>query len=179
MFSLLFHLVSTCTSNLCFLLLCLWFGASSPHPQPGFKPALDQPFPVLTLSLRFVAWHRLGQVLVMGVPAGSAQLKKGLTPEMEVAALGHGPRGLKEGIQGEKSTEGQLEEGRGRRWPAFCSLVPGSPFPHSVPGGPSCSRRLRASPQRRPSLGPGHGLGPASVGPSASGCHRPDSLAVP
>lgn len=32
---------------------------------------------------------------------------------MEMAVLGRGPRGLKEGIQGEKSAEGQLQEGQG------------------------------------------------------------------
>lgn len=36
-------------------------------------------------------WPSLGQVLVTGIPAGPAQLEKGLTPIMEVAVLGHGP----------------------------------------------------------------------------------------
>lgn len=53
-------------------------------------------------------WHRLRQVLVTGVPAGFAHLMKGLYPVMETTALGHGPQGLKEGIQGEGSAKGQL-----------------------------------------------------------------------
>lgn len=108
-----------------------------PHACP--RPAASCPH---AGSLGFVVWHSLVQVLVTGPPAGSAQLRRGCSgngspwPWASRAERRDSRR---------KEYRRTAAGGTGGRRPAFCSLVPGRPFPHSVTGGPSCCPALCAS----------------------------------
>lgn len=144
-FSVLFCLVSPCTSNLCFCfslpgfgLLPLTHSLASCLPRtscflsPCWVPGICR---VAQSGAGPRDWHPCWVCLTQG-GAHPCYGNGSTWPWASRAERKYSRR---------KDAEGQLQGGQGGRRPAFCSPVPGSPFPHSVTGGPSCSPRLCAS----------------------------------